>query len=127
MSYWEELELRLMELEEELDASGVEDALEWEKFPEMERIMYAIAEHELKMKAAYGREIAAEVAERDEIIETVEMSEVAAMVELEQFGYIEGEFDERRLRLMGCEQLNVAAAAWDDMVSCGLELMPESL
>ena len=55
MGYWEEQELRLMELEEELDASGIEDATEWEKFPEMESIMYAIAEREVA-KNSYTRE-----------------------------------------------------------------------
>lgn len=55
MGYWEEMRLRLMELEEELEASGIEDATEWEKFPEMERIMYDIAEHDMRL-AEYPRE-----------------------------------------------------------------------
>ena len=38
---------RLDMLDEELDESGIEDATEWEKFPEWERVAYALAEYEL--------------------------------------------------------------------------------
>lgn len=34
-------------LDDELDESGIEDATEWERFPEMERVLGVIAEYEL--------------------------------------------------------------------------------
>lgn len=83
----EKLRARLAELDAELDASGVEDALDWERFPEMERVMYALAERELEQEWAESRE----VAEREEIIELAEMAEEAALAELGAFGFIEFE------------------------------------
>lgn len=88
---WVELEQRIAELEAELDASGVDDALEWEKFPEYERLLYALAEHEMREDERVEREIAAEVAEVDELVELAEMAEECAMVELEVYGCIEFE------------------------------------
>ena len=41
------LNARIDMLEEELDESGIENALDWEKFPEYERLLYALAEREL--------------------------------------------------------------------------------
>lgn len=35
---------RLDALDAELEASGIEDATEWERWDEMERVLYAIAE-----------------------------------------------------------------------------------
>lgn len=78
----EELRERVAELEAELDASGVEDALEWERFPEYERLLYALVEREVELMLATS----AEVAERDEIIELAEQAHESAMTELEAFG-----------------------------------------
>jgi hypothetical protein len=82
---------RLAELDAELDASGVDDALDWERWDEMERVLYALAERELAAEWAAARE----VAERDELIELAEMAEEAAQTELAVFGNVEWEFDER--------------------------------
>ena len=84
----ERLRARLAELDAELEASGVEDALDWEKFPEMEQVMYALAERELER----GWKTAAEVAERDETIELAELAEESCMSELAAFGDCQGWF-----------------------------------
>lgn len=44
-----ELRDELAEWDAELEAADVEDATAWEHFPEMERVMYALAEHELAL------------------------------------------------------------------------------
>lgn len=42
---------RMDMLEEELDEWGGDDALDWEKWDEYERVSYALAEHELGIAA----------------------------------------------------------------------------
>lgn len=81
----EELKRELAEFDAELEAWDGDDATEWERFPEMERVMYALGELEVMRDLR----ISDEVAERDEIIEFVELSEEAALVELAAFGCIE--------------------------------------
>ena len=144
------LRAELAEWDAKLEASGVEDATAWEHFPEMEEVMYALAEfeHELAKRkdfeSRYPREqyeldrakaiaegtdprcimsyqecfahdcweremereqeiwdaydeayeqmaIAAEVAERDSIIEQAELAWETSMAELKEFGCIEFE------------------------------------
>ena len=50
----EHLKARIAELEAEMEASGVEDATAWEKWDEYERLIYALAEHEV-MRASRRR------------------------------------------------------------------------
>ena len=78
---------RLEELDKLMEAEGVEDATAWERFPEYERLLYAVAEFETQPLDS----IAAEVVERDELIEFVEMAERTAMTERNVFGCIEFE------------------------------------
>lgn len=94
MTHWEEIEIALAEMDAEMERLGVEDATAWERFPEYERMLYALAEHEVmeaerKRREEFERIITAEVAERNEIIELVEMAEEAALDELAVFGCIE--------------------------------------
>lgn len=78
---------KLDELDKLMEAEGVEDATAWERFPEYERLLYAVAEFETQPLDP----IAAEVVERDELIEFVEMAERTAMTERNVFGYVEFE------------------------------------
>ena len=91
------LKQRLAELDAELEATGLDNALDWEKFPEMERVLYALAERMTEQESergeseewrlsefdAYGAE------ERDELLELVEMAEESALSELGAFGSAE--------------------------------------
>lgn len=87
----EELKRELAEFDAELEAWDGDDATEWERFPEMERVMYALGELEVMRDLR----ISDEVAERDEIIEFVDVAEEAALSELAAFGFIGFENDER--------------------------------
>ena len=83
---------RLDELDAELDASGVEDATEWEHWDEMENILMLLAErHVQRMERERNAAAAKETKYEDEVIELTELSEEAAMDELAAFGCIEFE------------------------------------
>jgi len=72
----------------ELEAADVEDATEWERFPEMERVMYALAERMVEWESLVDDpEAAAETAEIDELMEFVEIAEENALAELAAFGF----------------------------------------
>ena len=64
----------------------------WERELEREREIWEACE-----EAYRERELAAEVAERDQLIEYVEFVEEAALTELREFGYVEFENDERNV------------------------------
>ena len=73
----------------ELEAADIEDATEWEHFPEMERVLYELVWFELKLeRIEHDEEITAEIAERDELVEFIELAEEAARVELAEFGCV---------------------------------------
>lgn len=74
----EELWERLDELDAELDATGLDDALDWDKFPEMERVLDALVWNRAERWA-------------DRSARWAEMAEVAhesAMAELAAFGSV---------------------------------------
>lgn len=80
------------EMDEEMEAIGIEDATEWEHFGEYEGTLYLIAERAVEReRREYERKLAAETAERDQLIELVETAEESAMAELAVFGCIEFE------------------------------------
>ena len=72
------------EMDAEMERDGVEDATAWEKFPEYERILYAIGEREVERKRRFEESWEFE---SEQIIELAEMAEEAAIAELEAFGY----------------------------------------
>lgn len=81
------LESKIAKMDAEMDAEGIEDALDWEKFPEYEKLLYALAERMLEQqKADSDAEIAAEVAEQDRLLSLVEIAEEAARSEIGAFG-----------------------------------------
>lgn len=108
----ESMKAELAEYERELDASGVEDATEWERFPEYEGVLYALAEFEVELaeRKDFERSVAEhenstpydevepptpfdwEAIEHDELIELVELAEESAMSELAAFGNCAGWF-----------------------------------
>lgn len=82
-----ELKRELTEFDAELEAWDGDDATEWERFPEMERVMYALGELEVMRDLR----ISDEVAERDELIEFVELAEEDARCQLNVYGCLEFE------------------------------------
>lgn len=80
-------ELALMDAE--MEREGVEDATAWEHFPEYERILYALAESQVERDLA----VSAEVQERDELIELVELADENAKAELGALGDCGAPFD----------------------------------
>ena len=121
MTHWEEIELALAEMDAEMERLGVEDATAWERFPEYERMLYALAEHEVieaerKRREEFERIITAEVAERDHIIELVEMAEESALDERAAFGtavpWFFGEPDLNEFDVW-CDEKHLTADEWE--------------
>lgn len=77
----EELWEQLDRLDAELDETGLDNALDWERFPEMERVLDALAWNRAERWADRSERWA----------ELAEMAESAAMDELDAFGCIEFE------------------------------------
>jgi len=104
------LESEIAELDAEMEAEGVEDATAWEKWDELEKLLYAWAERKVELDKM-NRESEVDEAwdeferceayeetdfegldfDAESLMEMVEEIEEAAMVEREQFGCIEFE------------------------------------
>ena len=78
----EELWEQLDELDEELDATGLDDALDWERFPELERVLDALAWNRAERWADRSERWA----------ELAEVAEESALSELAAFGSCQGWF-----------------------------------
>lgn len=74
-----ELKAELAYYDAELEAAGIEDATEWERFPEMERVMYALAERMVELESLRESD--------DELLEAVALAEESALAEIAAFGF----------------------------------------
>ena len=75
------LESRIAEMDADMEAEGVEDATAWERFPEYEKLLYALAERIVERQER-EREV-------EELAELAEMAEENALTELAAFGFFD--------------------------------------